>query len=149
MNKSQENWSDAQFSLSTATPSLGGAAPKLTTLKVNSRQYRTTPRSPMLSWGSGTSPMHVSSMSRARNVTEMRDMTSLNIGTAWGDDEEDPLRNISNALETQAEMTFSSTNFIISRRSSIDADVSIYYCSSLHTDFSLNFYIIERVNHIN
>ncbi|CAF1088362.1 unnamed protein product [Rotaria sordida] len=39
VNKSQENWSDTQFSLSTATPSLGGAAPKLATLKVNCRQY--------------------------------------------------------------------------------------------------------------
>ncbi|CAF3641616.1 unnamed protein product [Rotaria sordida] len=44
INKSQENWSDTQFSLSTATPSLGGSAPKLATLKVNNRQYHGVPQ---------------------------------------------------------------------------------------------------------
>ncbi|CAF3019854.1 unnamed protein product [Rotaria sp. Silwood2] len=122
VNKSQENWSDAQFSLSTATPSLGGAAPKLATLKVNCRQYHGVPQRVMSSYAGGISAMSTSFSKTSRKLSDVREQTSLISSASSYNDDEDTSRSIVNVLGSKAEMSFSSTSFTIPRRSTIDAD---------------------------
>ncbi|CAF4353058.1 unnamed protein product [Rotaria sp. Silwood2] len=122
VNKSQENWSDAQFSLSTATPSLGGAAPKLATLKVNCRQYHGVPQRFMRSSAHGTLPMGASFSRTSRKLSDVREQASLISSASSYNDDEDMSRSIVNVLGSKAEMSFSSTSFTIPRRSTIDAD---------------------------
>ncbi|CAF1148290.1 unnamed protein product [Rotaria sordida] len=122
INKSQENWSDTQFSLSTATPSLGGSAPKLATLKVNNRQYHGVPQRFMSSAAQSMLSMG-GSMSRAsKELSHVRERTSLTSSADSYNDDEDTSQNIVNVLGSKADMSFSITSFTIPRRSTIDAD---------------------------
>ncbi|CAF3952179.1 unnamed protein product, partial [Rotaria sordida] len=122
VNKSQEDWSDTQFSLSTSTPSLGGAAPKLATLKVNCRQYHAIPQRSMSSVP-GSIPTIGASFSRtSRKLSNVREQTSLISSASSYNDDEDTSQSIVNVLGSKAEMSFSSTSFTIPRRSTINAD---------------------------
>ncbi|CAF3497434.1 unnamed protein product [Rotaria sp. Silwood1] len=122
VNKSQENWSDTQFSLSTATPSLGGAAPKLATLKVNCRQYHGVPQRFMSQSAQSTLSMGGSFSRASRKLSDVREQTSLISSASSYNDDEDTSQSIVNVLGSKAEMSFSSTSFTIPRRSTIDAD---------------------------
>ncbi|CAF3845759.1 unnamed protein product [Rotaria sp. Silwood1] len=122
VNKSQENWSDTQFSLSTATPSLGGAAPKLATLKVNCRQHHGVPERFMKSSADGIYTIGASFNRASRKLSNVREQTSLTSSAHSYNDDEDMSQSVVNVLGSKAEMSFSSTSFTIPRRSTIDAD---------------------------
>ncbi len=127
MNKSQENWSDTQLSLSTATPSLGGAPPKLMTLNVKSYQS---------SYHRGEKFYHHtrfrpaffekfrSEEARAYADTEYSKCLDRRIVDEKETADEE---NIVNVLSTTAEASMSSTSFTIPRRATIDADVSVHF----------------------
>ncbi|CAF2559137.1 unnamed protein product [Rotaria sp. Silwood2] len=122
VNKSQENWSDVQLSLSTATPSLGGVPPKLATLKIGYEapdydydRARNLNKAGLLSNSSqscSTKPYVCRKM-----VTQLS-LASSRLEEA---DEQQPL-NMVNVLAAQAEASMSSTSFAIPRRATIDAD---------------------------
>jgi len=122
MNKSQENWPDVQLSLSTAIPSLGGAPPKLATLKIDYEKpsYNRRGLSP------GVEFFKEATLCKSTRFAVPRRMlasTSLNSSTLSEEDEEQSLSTI-NVLAAQTEASMSSTSFAIPRKSTIDADVS-------------------------
>jgi hypothetical protein len=137
VNKSQENWPDAQLSLSTATPSLGGAPPKLTTLKIDyyhphydydrlATLNDSSQESSMMYLRSAglcesTSPALQSK--KSKGFVSFRGRSSLSSKQILEDDQ--TTTNTVNVLSTTAEASMSSTSFTIPRRSTIDADVSL------------------------
>ncbi len=150
MNKSQENWPDAQLSLSTATPSLGGAPPKLTTLKINyyqppSYQFRDYDRLALESEICNQSALLCSlddaplrRSKKSKGFVSLRGRSSLNSKRIVEEDEE-ATSNTVNVLSTTTEASMSSSSFAIPRRSTIDADVSLFpFCGlSIFKDHSL------------
>jgi len=116
--------------LSTATPSLGGALPKLATLKIGyevphyNRDYglvyaeQCSKKSGFL--GAGL-------MSRkSLPYKKMRAQTSLSSnGLSKQDGNESS--ELVNVLATETEASMSSTSFNIPRRATIDADVSLFF----------------------
>jgi hypothetical protein len=139
VNKSQENWTDAQLSLSTATPSLGGAPPKLTTLKID--YYRPSYNHYQLNDFDENdydraiecrrvacvqaSPIR---LKKLRGFPSFRARSSLN-SKPIAEEKELNTENIVNVLSTTTEASMSSSSFSIPRRSTIDADVS-FDCSN-------------------
>jgi len=114
------------LSLSTATPSLGGALPKLATLKIGYEAYR-------YNYRGETNALHESSLlsgesfklsRKLRLPTSMRSMSYLSSST-MDEAEEDQSPSTINVLATQTEASMSSASFAIPRRSTIDADVSL------------------------
>ncbi len=139
MNKSQENWPDTQLSLSTATPSLGGAPPKLTTLKIDYYQPRSyiqrdlsdlECRAEDLSLASKHFCLNAVSYKskKSRGFVSFRGRSSLKSKPTVEESEIDT-ENTVNVLSTTAEASMSSTSFAIPRRSTIDADVSFLFFS--------------------
>lgn len=122
MNRSHENWSDVQLSLSTATPSLGGALPKLATLKINfeTEQFRFASRSKRSAFSLSTSFSNASAS--GRQISSMSARQSLSPDSRY--DEESEFDGKINVLATETEASMSSTNFTIPRRSTIEADVN-------------------------
>jgi hypothetical protein len=128
-----------QLSLSTATPSLGGALPKLKTLKLgyeipyNERhvvQMQSASRS--MSFGSS---MFDEIKSSVLNRAKLNLFSSSN----EEDGNQYDLPNTINVLATKTEASMSSTSFAIPRRSTIDADVSfIFFFSSF--DIQTSFF---------
>ena len=114
------------MSLSTATPSLGGAPPKLATWKIG---YE-TPRYDRLSVLESQSVMLCAEsrqFSKRSSFMRPRAKTSLSSNGIFGEDEEDKeISNTVNVLATQTEASMSSTSFAIPRRSTVDADVSFF-----------------------
>ncbi|CAF4381286.1 unnamed protein product [Rotaria sp. Silwood2] len=132
VNKSQENWSDVQLSLSTATPSLGGVPPKLSTLKIN--YYQPYQKYQELcevedkkdnSYGASAQLFSFVQSSRQSRKSEgfatSRERSSLNSNQIILEDELEAI-NIINVLSTTTEANMLSVNFVIPRRSTIDAD---------------------------
>jgi len=109
-----------QLALSTAAPSLGGALPKLATLKINfeTQVFRYAKKSAFFSVG-GSSSL---SLSIPRGVPQMRARRRLSTShsNSDGDDDDD---NTINVLSTRTETSMSSTSFSIPRRTTIEADV--------------------------
>jgi hypothetical protein len=149
VNKSQENWPDAQLSLSTATPSLGGAPPKLTTLKINYYQPsynrfsdydRLAAESELCEKADHfclqSAPLRESK--KSKGFVSLRGRLSLNSKRIVEEDEE-ATSNTVNVLSTTTEASMSSSSFAIPRRSTIDADVSLFpFCGlSIFKDHSL------------
>jgi hypothetical protein len=142
VNKSQENWPDTQLSLSTATPSLGGAPPKLMTLKVNYYQ-RPNYRADQCYFSSiaeeadmeddvcylqsaGLAELSVQPSRKRKGFASFRERSSLNSKSVDGK-ETTEAENTVNVLSTTAEASMSSTSFAIPRRATIDADVSVHF----------------------
>ncbi|CAF4255353.1 unnamed protein product, partial [Adineta steineri] len=134
VNKSQENWPDTQLSLSTATPSLGGAPPKLSTLKVTYYQPRYNncrnnnhfidENECVKRINGSTSRVSESSGRRFMNsdmFASVRGRSSLNSKNILEEDEEETSNTV-NVLSTTTEASMSSSSFAIPRRSTIDAD---------------------------
>jgi hypothetical protein len=144
VNKSQENWPDAQLSLSTAIPSLGGAPPKLTTLKIDyyrpqydyprSNDYDRLGRLDDLCVRSAVCELEASQFSSASRKTKkfmsLRGRSSLSSKQIIEEEEDPSAANTVNVLSTTAEASMSSTSFNIPRRSTIDADVSFFSFSN-------------------
>ena len=139
VNQSQENWSDVQLSLSTATPSLGGALPKLATLKIGYEVPRYNYDYDRVGCAS-VQLKSASFMSRkALPMMRMRAQTSLG-SSVRSDGEDDKSSELVNVLATETEASMSSASFNIPRRATIDADVSLLFLYSI-SSFS------SRVNH--
>jgi len=149
VNKSQENWPDAQLSLSTATPSLGGAPPKLTTLKINYYQppYNRFSDYDRLAADSEfcekadhfcVQSASLRESKKSKGFVSLRSRLSLNSKRIVEEDEE-ATSNTVNVLSTTTEASMSSSSFAIPRRSTIDADVSLFpFCGlSIFKDHSL------------
>ncbi|CAF1467830.1 unnamed protein product [Adineta steineri] len=126
INKSQENWTDVQLSLSTATPSLGGAVPKLGTLKIGYlvpryNSYR-SPKFEMMDDLYEEAETHclkaASFSSKSLGFSKRRARTTLN--SIETDELEAP--GTINVLASQTEASMSSSSFTIPRRATIDAD---------------------------
>jgi hypothetical protein len=117
-----------QLALSTATPSLGGALPKLVTLKIGYEEPHYYSRGANVS-AAGFGSMETSTLSRkSRQLMSIRPTMSLLSHTLNEEDEEQSPSTI-NVLATQTEASMSSTSFTIPRRSTIDADVSFFVFS--------------------
>lgn len=133
MNKSQENWPDVQLSLSTATPSLGGALPKLATLKIN---YEV----PRYNYGRKNAPSSTAFFSRSSAI-EHSIMPSMIARYSLDDNsgiecDDEQTQSAINVLATQTEASMSSTSFNIPRRSTIDSDVSLsFFCFVIYNLF--------------
>ncbi|CAF0995433.1 unnamed protein product [Adineta steineri] len=134
VNKSQENWPDTQLSLSTATPSLGGAPPKLNTLKVTYYQPRYNNYQDYDSLKDGAQYLTAAGLSecglvessarksrKSKPFASFRGRSSLNPKNILEEDE-DETSNAVNVLSTTTEASMSSSSFAIPRRSTIDAD---------------------------
>ncbi len=136
MNQSQENWPDTQLSLSTATPSLGGAPPKLTTLKIDYYQPRYIHHQ-SYDYDRLSEDMHLQAVELCGAAAPMKSKKSKgfvrlrarsvfhskpNIEEEGWDTE-----NTVNVLSTTTEASMSSTSFAIPRRSTINADVSFLF----------------------
>lgn len=148
MNRSQENWPDVQLSLSTATPSLGGAPPKLATLKIGyevSRdiRYISTYSKPQYLAAAGFMD-ECSSLRRSKSfgLTKMKARSTLSSSALGEEKEEEQSSPTINVLAAQTEASMSSTSFAIPRRSTIDADVSsLFSCNLL---ISKNYFYIGQ-----
>jgi len=154
VNKSQENWPDTQLSLSTATPSLGGAPPKLTTLKIDYYQPRyyaeerlsdVECKAQILSLKSNSFLTHFKAekSKKSRGFVSFRGRSSLNSKPTVEENGMDT-ENTVNVLSTTTEASMSSTSFAIPRRSTIDADVSFLFVSD---SFYLQILMSYRANH--
>ncbi|CAF2064069.1 unnamed protein product [Rotaria magnacalcarata] len=134
VNKSQENWHDANFSLSTATPSLGGTSPKLSTLKIDyykpplptyrrpTRQIRSAlvDRVEYLD----AVELQCASLTSRRSkgaFRSFRGKSSLNDDSAMEENDEAAETQV-NVLTSTTETSMSSASFVIPRRSTIDSD---------------------------
>ncbi|CAF4346727.1 unnamed protein product, partial [Adineta steineri] len=135
INKSQENWTDVQLSLSTATPSLGGAVPKLGTLKIGYlvpryNSYR-SPKFEMMDDLYEEAETHclkaASFQSKSFAFSKRRAKTSLN--SIETDELEAP--GTINVFASQTEASMSSSSFTIPRRATIDADVCLLFIQDL------------------
>ncbi|CAF1011597.1 unnamed protein product [Didymodactylos carnosus] len=123
-NKSNENWINAHFSLSTATPSLGGTPPKLSTLNVNYKQpyYRPSSRDYYADCASAES---VTFYKQSKKVSRLLPKVSMRRNSNAYDreailenDDEDEV----GILVSKAETGLSSTNFTIPRSATIECD---------------------------
>ncbi|CAF3662575.1 unnamed protein product [Rotaria socialis] len=134
VNRSQENWHDANFSLSTATPSLGGTPPKLSTLKID--YYKPPPmiyHRPTYELCSSSSDQGESldafagkgvkfSSNRSKGAfRSFRGKSSLNYDPTIEENNEAAETQV-NVLTSTTEASMSSTSFVIPRRSTIDSD---------------------------
>lgn len=147
MNQSQENWPDVQVSLSTATPSLGGALPKLATLKIGYEVVRYNYDYDRLG-GHPSSIRPVSASKRSAKTSgfmSLRPRLSLSLSDTREQDEE-KLTDSVNVLATETEAGMSSSSFTIPRRATIDSDVSLFFVRSF-SSFK-HFFLFPRVNHI-
>jgi hypothetical protein len=119
------------LSLSTATPSLGGALPKLATLKIGYEVYHNNYQyDGSVVRAAGFISADFSKQSRKlRRPISMRAQSSLS-SSALEDVDEDESPSTINVLATQTEASMSSSSFAIPRRSTIDADVSLsfFFC---------------------
>ncbi|CAF1935080.1 unnamed protein product [Rotaria magnacalcarata] len=139
VNKSQENWYDANFSLSTATPSLGGTPPKLSTLKIDyckpsplayhRKGFELQKLMSMNKYSLGNASVMYKSDSIQRKRSKgafmsMRGKSSLNYDPTIEDEDEDDEASATqvNVLTSTTEASMSSTSFVIPRRSTIDSD---------------------------
>ncbi|CAF1298264.1 unnamed protein product [Adineta ricciae] len=152
-NKSQENWIDAQLSLSTAKPSLGGAPPKLSTLKIEYYQPRYESRSydcALLDEGlcdmkyslstSGLAAEEVPRSRKAKGFVSFRGRSALASKPLSEDDEDyDRAQNIVNVLSTTTEASMSSSSFAIPRRATIEADGKPHKVTIAVLDLSSSF----------
>ena len=127
MNKSQENWSDVQLSLSTATPSLGGALPKLATLKIGYEvpRYNYNYNNICLAQCAKRSSRFSASNLLPGTPSFMRNRAQSSFTSSATEDFQDQ-SDIVNVLAAQTEASMSSTSFTIPRRATIDADVSSF-----------------------
>ncbi|CAF1392753.1 unnamed protein product [Rotaria sordida] len=133
VNKSQENWQDASFSLSTATPSLGGVPPKLHTLKIDyykppviyHRQRSQSEANELEScYALGKAEMAIRpQMKRSKGAfRSFRGKLSLAYDPTIEDYDEESAETTVNVLASKTEASMSSTSFVIPRRSTIDSD---------------------------
>ncbi|CAM4962810.1 unnamed protein product [Rotaria socialis] len=134
VNRSQENWHDANFSLSTATPSLGGTPPKLSTLKIDYYKpspptyHRPTRKSQAVVMDRGESldaiELQCASLYSKRSkgaFRSFRGKSSLNYDPTIEENNEAAETQV-NVLTSTTEASMSSTSFVIPRRSTIDSD---------------------------
>jgi hypothetical protein len=131
--------------LSTAVPSLGGALPKLATLKIEyetSRVFYNQAKSKGFGFFSSSTNSSIGSSSY--NMPRMRAHTTLSSGMTNEDEQSEGTINV---LSTQTEASMSSSSFSIPRRSTIDADVSSFFYMLLIDLFSKTKFL-HRVNHI-
>ena len=138
VNKSGENWSDVQLSLSTATPSLGGTPPKLATLRVGYYQ----PPAPSYPSGGASylmasglmddmdecrredAPSRALEKRKSAKSMSFRARTSLRSQSIEESCEYESPESTVNVLAAKTEASMSSASFSIPRRSTIAADVS-------------------------
>ncbi|CAF3804223.1 unnamed protein product [Rotaria sp. Silwood1] len=136
VNKSQENWHNTNFSLSTATPSLGGTPPKLNTLKVDYYKPPITYYSPTLAsrtlscndYDRVNCEMKSESLPKKRSkgaFRSFRGKSSLAYDPTIEDEDDESVETKVNVLTSKTEASMSSSSFVIPRRSTIDSDVSI------------------------
>ncbi|CAF3684097.1 unnamed protein product [Rotaria sp. Silwood1] len=133
VNKSQENWLDANFSLSTAIPSLGGTPPKLNTLKIDYYKppftyERHIPQSKTLELdhcelhASGLLDYSISEKRKKNAFRSVRRKSSPGYEPTIEDADEESAATEVNVLTSKTEASMSSTSFVIPRRSTIDSD---------------------------
>lgn len=132
VNQSQENWPDTQFSLSTATPSLGGSPPKLNTLKINYYQPP-PPRRPDLNYvpysvspcsdGFDEAELHggIKMNSKKKTNMSLRQRTTLSSESIVEDSYINSDDTV-NVLSTTTQASMSSSSFNIPRRCTIESD---------------------------
>ncbi|CAF2050164.1 unnamed protein product [Rotaria magnacalcarata] len=132
INRSQENWHDANFSLSTATPSLGGTPPKLSTLKVDyykppmiyhvpSYALESSILDESESLDSSAGKFMKLSTNRSKGAfRSFRGKSSLNYDSTIGENDEAAETQV-NVLTSTTEASMSSASFVIPRRSTIDS----------------------------
>ncbi|CAF1222356.1 unnamed protein product [Adineta ricciae] len=122
VNQSQENWSNVQLSLSTAKPSLGGAPPKLATLRIGYEipryDYR---RENFAGFGGSFGAPMLMCAKKSRPSSMMRAFTSLG-SSSFNEQEESTASPTINVLAAETEASMSSSSFSIPRRATIDAD---------------------------
>ncbi|UJR08438.1 hypothetical protein I4U23_012708 [Adineta vaga] len=121
INQSQENWSDVQLSLSTAMPSLGGALPKLATMKIGygiPDYYRRRSSST----DAPTSCLKSASKYQKKSFTLSKTRSHTYDKSCYESDADDKSSNSINILATQTEVSMSSASFTILRRATINAD---------------------------
>lgn len=136
VNQSQENWPDAQFSLSTATPSLGGSPPKLNTLKIGYYYYRPPASyrskdlydasveldycSELASCSIQEASLFAGDMKKKKtsNFRARKALSSNAIAEEGGLDTDDTV----NVLSTTTAASMSSSSFTIPRRCTIESD---------------------------
>ncbi|CAF4769327.1 unnamed protein product, partial [Rotaria socialis] len=131
VNRSQENWHDANFSLSTATPSLGGTPPKLSTLKID--YYKPSPptyhrptrkiQAVVMDRGESLDAIELQCASlyskRSKGAfRSFRGKSSLNYDPTIEENNEAAETQV-NVLTSTTEASMSSTSFVIPRRSTI------------------------------
>ncbi|CAF1167549.1 unnamed protein product [Didymodactylos carnosus] len=116
-NQSNENWIDALFSLSTATPSLGGSPPKLGTMKVNYNTYDNFDERYKQTRHSKSFRSINRSVNQSLMLSTSIDVHSYDptIEDSYG---ELPL----NVLISRTETSLSSSTFVIPRKATIEAD---------------------------
>lgn len=115
-----------QLALSTATPSLGGALPKLATLKINFEPEFSILQCASYSKKSAFfSSNALSSSKPPRGIPQVRARRHLSSSQSKndGDDDDDDHPNTINVLSTHTEASMSSASFSIPRRTTIEADV--------------------------
>ncbi|CAF1079090.1 unnamed protein product [Rotaria sp. Silwood1] len=133
VNKSQENWHDASFSLSTATPSLGGTPPKLNTLKIDYckppvtyHRQRSLSETNRLECYDAVAEQEMAirpQMKRLKGAfRSFRGKSSLAYDPTIEDTDEESAETTVNVLASKTETSMSSTSFVIPRRSTIDSD---------------------------
>lgn len=112
------------MSLSTATPSLGGALPKLTTLKIGYEVARYDHGYDRLGGLESARFMSASKqMKKSSGLPNLRPRLSFASSGVTEEDEERSTNSV-NVLATETEASMSSSSFTIPRRATIDADVS-------------------------
>ncbi|CAF3032987.1 unnamed protein product [Rotaria sp. Silwood2] len=133
VNKSQENWLDANFSLSTATPSLGGTPPKLSTLKIDYYKAPATYSKRILrsesrnldNYNSLECQLMAESEPMKRSKGAFRSFRGKSTlaydPTIEAEDNESAEMKV-DVLTSKAEASMSSTSFVIPRRSTIDSN---------------------------
>lgn len=126
------------MSLSTATPSLGGALPKLATLKIGyevARYHHNYDR-----YSASTEGVQLMSASiqsaKFNRFKSLRPRLSFSSNTVKEEDDEST--DSVNVLATETEAGMSSSNFTIPRRATIDSDVSLLFQRSL-SSFNLHY----------
>ncbi|CAF4297463.1 unnamed protein product [Rotaria sp. Silwood2] len=133
VNKSQENWLDANFSLSTAKPSLGGTPPKLNTLNIDyykplvidSKQIpKTELTDSIASTTSKFAVMHESTPTdRWKDVFRSFRAKSLLAHDPTIEDKDAEFDETKvNILASKTAASMSSISFVIPRRSTIDSN---------------------------
>ena len=121
------------MSLSTATPSLGGALPKLATLKIGYEVVRYDHDYDRYRGLESARFMSASkSMKKSFGLPSLRPRLSFASSGVTEEDEEKSTNSV-NVLAAETEAGMSSSSFTIPRRATIDADVSSSLISSTFT----------------